>query len=238
MPASKTRTISAEQLDFSEAGSTAVVSDSLRYILPVPGLADGGEPWDHPAGERAGQSFTDRHGRPIKGRGVVFFDPDDQSWEAAPGDGTGVIIFSPITPGQAQRLNLFARSLRTDPERLTLDEIKAIVAFAIVDLAISSAHASNRTFVREAMLPEEDMVSGGLGLYRRRADHICRAVYVAGAGRFLGPAASPQKFRDGAVILQHGDDVRLVQPTSFEATYRLLDGRPALVELLTRQEPA
>ncbi|HEX4097302.1 MAG TPA: hypothetical protein VHX64_11275, partial [Caulobacteraceae bacterium] len=70
-----------------------------------------------------------------------------------------------------------------------------------------------------------------------RADQVCRAVYVPGSGSFLGPAASPQLFLAGAVILKHGDSVRLVQPVSFEAGYRFMDGRPARVSELASQSP-
>src|SRR5580698_7178463 len=71
-------------------------------------------------------------------------------------------------------------------------------------------------------------------LHQRKRD-ICRAVHIAGKGSFLGPAASPQRFADGVVIVKHGDSVRAVQPISFEANYQFLDGRPARMAELPTQ---
>ncbi|HWA62105.1 MAG TPA: hypothetical protein VG939_12065 [Caulobacteraceae bacterium] len=227
------RTIRAEQIDFGDDASTLVVSDSLRFVLPVPALAGGGEPLDHPDGG----AFLDRDGRPIQGRGVVFFDPDDASWEVASGDGTAVILISPVDEAQGARLGEKVASLADDPARLTLEQIKAVLRYAIEDLGVRSTHASTRAFVAAALTPVARDERAGFGLHRRRADDPCRAVFVSGQGQFLGPAASPQVFTDGAVILRHGRDVRLVQRDSFEKTYRFPDGRPARVKDLARQRP-
>lgn len=232
-----TEFIRADQFDFSEAASTPVVSDSLRFVLPVPAWADGGEPLDYPRGERAGQPFTDRDGRPIIGRGIVFFDPDDRSWEAVRGDGTGVILFSPLTADQGARLAKAVLARKAILDDLTLADIKAIVRYATRTLRIASSHASTREYVAEAFQPEDPAGLPGFGLHRRLANDVCRAVFVEGEGAFLGPAASPQVFDDGAVILRHGDETRLVQWRSFEMTYRLLDGRRATVDNLARQVP-
>jgi hypothetical protein len=223
------RVLTASQIDFSEGASTAVISDAFRFVLPVPVLAGGGEPLLAPDGA----PLVDRDGRTIEGRGIVFLDPDDQSWEVAPGDGTGVILFSPMTPATAAAL----RQRIAEAGKLDVAELKAIIAFAVGELGIRASYASTRAYVTVAMAPEPGAVEQGIGLYRRRADQVCRAVYVPGSGSFLGPAASPQLFLEGAVILKHGDSVRLVQPVSFEAGYRFMDGRPARVSELASQSP-
>jgi hypothetical protein len=232
------RTITADQIDFGVEASTPVFSDTLRFVLPVPAFPDGGEPLVHPPGDRAGEAFKDRNGRPILGRGVVFFDPDDRSWEVAPGDGSGVVIFGPITESQGARLVAKVKAFAGDPNDLTLDQLKAVIRFAGGDLGIRTAYSSTKTYVATAMTAVNTDGRSAYGLHRRKAGDLCRAIYVEGRGRFLGPAASPQLFADGAVILRHGESIRLIQPRSFEETYRLLDGRPARVSELATQSPA
>ena len=62
-------------------------------------------------------------------------------------------------------------------------------------------------------------------LMRRRATAESRAIRVTGRGTFAGPAASPQVFEDGAVLVQREVDgrpvVHLVQPDVFVRDYRL-----------------
>jgi len=224
------RIISAAQIDFSERASAAVVSESLRFVLPVPKLKGGGELLVGPDGE----TLIDRDGKVIEGRGIVFFDPDDQSWEVAPGDGTGVLLFSPITREQGARLAAYIATLAR-PQDLRLEQLKAVIRFVIDELRLRSAYSSTRAYVAEAMAPAGELLAGS-GLHQRMRD-ICRAVRIAGKGSFLGPAASPQRFAHDVVILKHGDSVRAVQPLSFEANYQFLDGRPARMAELPTQAP-
>jgi len=53
---------------------------------------------------------------------------------------------------------------------------------------------------------------------------------------FEGPAASPQEFAQGGVIVEQGGKMRGVQPDIFVRTYRLSDGRPisAVTDLKTQ----
>jgi hypothetical protein len=231
-----TRTITAGDIDFSERASTLVYSDTLRFILPVPKLAGGGERLVAPPGEKAAESFQDRKGRPIQGRGIVFFNSDDDCWQAARGDGTAVIILSPLDETQGAKLAQKAKALNRDPDALTLDQLKAVIACAR-ELGIGAAYDSTRAFVAERMTPFDPKALAGFGLHWRKAGDTCRAVFVPGAGRYRGPAATPQTFRNGAVMLKQGESVRLVQPRSFEATYRLPNGRLAKVAELKAQEP-
>jgi hypothetical protein len=230
------RTLSADDLDFGEDASTLVYSDTLRFILPVPSLAGGGEPFAPPAGEMRNESFTDRRGRPIQGRGIVFFNPDDRCWQVAHGDGTAVINIGPMTEGEAAVLIAKISSLSPDPERLTLDDLKAVIGYAVDTLKMRAVFSSSRAYVAERMMPVDAAASPGLGLHRRRAHDYCRVVFVPGAGQFLGPAATPQVFKNGAVIVKQGDDIRLIQADVFADHYRFPDGRPARVSELKMQD--
>jgi len=230
------RTITAADLDFSDEASSLVYSDTLRFILPVPKLKGGGEPLAPPPGEKATGAFLDHRGRPIKGRGVVFYNPDDECWQAAPGDGSAVIVFSPVDEAKGAELAAKALSFSPDPEALTLEQIKAIVAFA-GELGIGAAYDSTRAFVAQRMRPFDRKAPRGFGLHWRKAHDKCRAIFIPGAGQFHGPAATPQTFRNGAVIIKQGKSMRLAQARSFAATYRFTDGRPAVVSELKQQDP-
>jgi hypothetical protein len=231
-----TRTLSAHDFDFGDSASTLVYSDTLRFILPVPKLEGGGELLHPPPGE-AGESFKDHHGNPIQGRGVAFFNPADDCWQVARGDGAAVIIIAPVTEDQGDLLMAKVRSLSADPERLTLEQLKAMISYALDELKMRAAFDSSRAYVAERMTPVHAGEPPGLGLHRRKVHDYCNAVFVPGAGRFLGPAASPQVFKKGAVILRQGDDVRLLQPDWFTVHYRFPDGRAALVSELKVQDP-
>jgi hypothetical protein len=63
------------------------------------------------------------------------------------------------------------------------------------------------------------------GLKKRDDRDVCHAVYVPGRFVFEGPAASPQIFENGGVIVEQGGKFRGVQPDIFLRTYRLQDGR-------------
>jgi len=227
------RLLRADQVDFSDGASTPVMSDSYRFVLPVPAWPGGGEPFARPDGE----PLVDRDGRLIEGRGLVFLDPDDNCWEVAPGDGSAVILFSPVAEAVAAALSRRIGELAATPEALSLADLKTLIAFAVGDLGIRASYATSKAVVAQTMIAEPAAAASGCGLHRRRADQVCRAVYVPGAGAFQGPAASPQRFVDGAVIIRHGESVRLVQPISFEAGYRFLDGRPARIAELATQSP-
>jgi len=232
-----THTLSADDFDLGESASTLVYSDSLRFILPVPKLEGGGEPLDPPPGEDERGSFKDRQGRAIEGRGIVFFNPADDCWQVARGNGAAVIIIAPVTEAQGDALMAKVRSLSPDPERLTLEQLKAIIRYAIETLKMRAVFDSTRAYVAEKMTPVDPAAPPGLGLHRRKVHDHCYAVFVPGSGRFLGPAATPQVFRKGAVILRQGVDVRLLQPTWFTDHYRFPDGRPALASELKVQDP-
>ena len=229
------RLITADQIDFSPKASTAVASDTLRFVLPVPKFQGGGEPLKPPAGAAP---FRDRNGEPVTGRGVVFFNPDDQCYQAAPGDGQAVVIFSPVTQRQASRLMAKIGDLVQDPNCLTLAQFKDVLHFADEALSIPAQYNATREFVAGAMLRVAPATGiEAYGLHRRSRLDLCEAVYVPGAGAFLGPAATPQRFDDGAVIVRHAGDAHLVQVEVFEATYKLANGRSVRVKDLAVQSP-
>ena len=171
------RLLRPDQIDFSDGASTPVVSGSFRFVLPVPAWPDGGEP------------LVDREGNAIEGRGVAFLDPDDNCWEVAPGDGSAVILFGPVTESVAAALSRRIAELAATPDALSPQQLRMLIAFAVGELGVRASYASSKAVVADTMTAEPAAVASGCGLHRRRADQVCRAVHVPGDGAFLGPAA-------------------------------------------------
>jgi len=225
------RTITAAEVNFEPDLITAVISSAQKFIVPVP--AFGGEPLVYPAGhEKSGQPIVDFEGRPIGANGLIFFNDKDQSVQAVAGDGQGVIIINEVTADQAARLHQKVGGFTPDPNALTLNQLKQVLEYARSDLKLGDMYNSTRAFVREKMTPAADgqvaagngKVSDDYGFKKRDDRDICRAVYVSGPFVLEGPAATPQVFEDGGVIVRHGDDYRGVQPDVFVRTYRLVNG--------------
>jgi hypothetical protein len=229
------RLITADQIDFGPKASTPVVSDTLRFVIPVPAFKGGGEPLEPPQGSGP---FLDWAGKPITGSGVVFYNPDDRCYQAAQGDGKEVVIFGLITQREAKQLAAATANLAADPNKLTLAQFKSLLQFAAEDMGQIAIYNSARAAVESTMVRAgPDTGIADFGLYRRSGQDLCDAVFVPGDGVFQGPAATPQEFTDGAVIIRQGDDVHLVQTTSFEATYKHPDGSAILVSELVVQSP-
>ena len=224
-------TITAADLHFDPDRSTAVISSAQKFVIPVP--AFGGEPLVYPQGhDKSGQPILDFEGRPIGERGLIFFNDKDQSVQAVAGDGQGVVIVNEVTAEQAERLYQKVGSFNPDPDALTPNQLKQVLDYARADLKLGDMYNSTRTFVRSKMTPalalDGSRVNGkaieDYGFKKRDDRDICRAVYVAGRFALEGPAATPQLFEDGGVIVEQGGQHRGVQPEVFVRTYRLVNG--------------
>lgn len=235
------RTIAPTDLKVGQEFSTPVISNAQKFILPVPALGMAGEPLVYPAGyEKAGQPIVDYKGEPIGDRGLVFFNGKDKSWQAVKGDGEGAVIINEVTQEQAQKLYEKVQSLKPDPNQLTLDELKQVLTFAQQQLGLVDMYNSTQSFVQEKMTPviagDIPMVNGkevaAYGFKKRDERDINQAIYIPGTFVFQGPAASPQKFEQGGVIVEQGGKMRGVQPDIFVRTYQLSDGR-AIAEVST-----
>lgn len=229
-----TKIVKAEDLQFGPGLSTPVISQAQKFILPVPALGSAGEKLVYPTNhEHAGEPITDWQGNPVGDTGVVFFNSKDKAWQAAPGDGNAVIIINEVTEEQATKIREKIREFRQDPNDLSLGEIKQVLTFVRDQLGIGDMYNSTKQFVVEHMTPalrnEEASAQSKTpevyGLMKRDDKDICQAVYVPGTFVFQGPAATPQVFKDGGVLIQQGDSIRGVQPDVFQRTYQHADGR-------------
>jgi hypothetical protein len=233
-PQTQARKVTPADLRFDPADSTAVISAAQKFIIPVPAFGSSGEPLVYPKGyEKAGLPILDYEGKVIGERGLVFFNAKDKSWQAVAGNGDGVIIINEVTREQADRLYQSIQSFQPNPNQLTLNQLKQVLAFAREELQLGDMYNSTRPFVKTKMTPAvagEVLRAGGkeieaYGLKKRDDRDVCHAVYVPGRFVFEGPAASPQVFEKGGVIVEQSGKFRGVQPDIFLRTYRLQDGR-------------
>jgi hypothetical protein len=222
------RRVSPADLRFDPANSTVVISSAQKFILPVPKLIAGGEPLVYPAGhEKAGQPILDYQGKQIGDKGLVFFNAKDQAWQAVAGDGEGVIIINEVNQEQAAELDRKVKELNADPNQLTLPQLKQVLDYARDELKLNDMYNSDRAFVKSKMTPVAVGDSdAAYGLKKRDDRDLCQAVYVPGKFTFEGPAATPQVFENGGVIVKQGEEFRGLQPDIFMRTYRLQSGQP------------
>jgi len=227
------RKIVAADLKTGPGFSTPVISDAQKFIIPVPAFNGDGEPLVYPKeNTKAGQTILDYEGNPIGKKGIVFFNFKDQSLQAAASDGKSVIIINEVTQEQAAQLENMIHKLHPDPSQLTLKELKQALSFAHENLGLGDMYNSTKSFVREKMtpvLPNEKTDKSKdefFGLKKRDDRDVNQAIFIEGAFVFEGPAASPQKFENGGVIVEQGGKMRGVQPDIFMRTYKLADGSP------------
>lgn len=222
--------ITADQLNWDNA--THVVSNAQKFVLPIPAWNENGQPLVYPAGhEKAGQPITDWQGKPIGDKGLVFMNYKDNAYQAVMGDGHGVIIMNQVTEQQAMQLRDKIHQYQQDPAYLTPGQVQDVLAYAKNELGISDVYNSDKGFIGNKMTPVDQGLNFGaggqpveaFGLFKRDDRDVCQAIRIEGAGEFQGPAATPQKFENGAVIVKQGESIRLVQPGIFEETYRFSD---------------
>ena len=245
-------TITQAGMNFDEGAK--VVSGAQKFIIPVPTFAEngGGEDLVYPKGATdkdgnsvAGQPITDWQGKPIGEpgeKGVVFFNHKDQSYQAVKADGNGVVIMNQVTDEQGMKLQ---EKIGGDPGKLSIEEFKGALEYAHSDLGVGDMYNSDRDFIKSKMNAMETSETGvaQYGLHRRDDRDVCDVLFVEGKGEFQGPAATPQKFEDGAVILRQpnskaedGFSYRLIQPDAFKETYKNKDGSEIKLSELPRHE--
>ncbi|MBO0932541.1 hypothetical protein [Fibrella aquatilis] len=225
------RTIKAAELKTGPGYSTPVISKAQKFIIPVPAFGAKGELLIYPEEQpKAGQPILDYKGNPIGERGIVFFNEKDQSWQAAPGDGQSVIIINEVTQKQAEKLYHRIYDLQLSLDELSITQLKQVLDYAKQELELKDMYNSTRSFIQEKMTPVssgkrtpagEDDVYG----FKKRDDRdVNQAIYIPGAFLFEGPAASPQQFTRGGVIIEQNGTTRGIQPGIFMRTYTLADG--------------
>lgn len=141
-----------------------------------------------------------------------------------------MIIINEVTQQQAEKLHQKINELQPSPDKLSVIQLKQVLAYAQQKLALKDVYNSTRSFIRQKMTPigtTSAILNDANDVYgfKKRDDRdVNQAIYIPGAFLFEGPAASPQKFTNGGVIIEQGGKMRRVQPDVFVRTYTLADG--------------
>ncbi|MFN7662135.1 MAG: hypothetical protein ACK5PQ_00160 [Alphaproteobacteria bacterium] len=240
--ASSTPAWQLDQLDFSQA--RPVISNASKFVIPVEVCPE--EECDEffVPGTDPQVPLTNYEKKPLEGKGIVFWNGKDKSWQGARADtlvdGGAVVVLNNVDGKMAQNiLTHMAASLGLELEQLQgkvrtekklglkVSQLKEILESIRIKFGLEDMYDTTVGYVSKNMQASAQW-SGvpeyPLGLYVKNRD-ICQALYLAGSGSFQGPAGTPQVFSDGAVILkQDGQAARLIQRDVFLATYTPLDG--------------
>lgn len=222
-----TRIVKPADLQTGVAKSTSVISNAQKFIIPIPVLEDG-EPLVYPKGQaKAGEPILDYEGKPIGESGIVFFNYEDKTVQAAPGDGRGVVIINEVTEEQANALYEEIGKFGKEPANWNLQILKSVIAFAHNQLGLLDMYNSTQDFIKENMtdVGKKDKYTTNIFGFKKRDDRdVLQAIYIPGSFIFEGPAATPQQFENGGVIVEQGGKMRGIQPEIFLRTYRFADG--------------
>ncbi|MCB0318576.1 MAG: hypothetical protein KDD56_07450 [Bdellovibrionales bacterium] len=220
----------AADFDLSPNKATAVISAAQKFIIPVPNLGDNGEDLINP---NTGEQIKDYKGRPIGSKGIVFYNGADRTPQAAPGDGSAVIIINEVTDAEAAKLHKKIAEVASNADELTLSQLKAVLRFAVEELKLCDMYNSTKSFVNEKMSyvnsPKRESdgeIQTACGLMKRDDKDICYAAFVRGAFS-LRTGSDTERihlFTNGGVVLRQGDIIRGVQPEIFIRTYKFADG--------------
>ncbi|MCP3868008.1 MAG: hypothetical protein GY703_07935 [Gammaproteobacteria bacterium] len=216
--------VRASEISFRTA--TPVTSDAQKLVIPVPVFIDGGEPLVYPeSDERAGDPICDGDDNPLGENGVVFWNTPDRCWQAAPADGSHVIIFNQTSKQEAEFL-LKKYTEHGGPARMSLAGIKAFMEYA-TSIGLSDFYLSTAGYARTCLMP---VISDALqieykgvitGLMKQNEQAIAKAVYQEGLLKFVNTEGVIQDMSDGCVIVQQGNSIHAIQPGIFCQTYRL-----------------
>ncbi|WP_333023559.1 hypothetical protein [Wolbachia endosymbiont of Pentidionis agamae] len=188
-----------------------------------------GEPvLDEQGNSIGGKQITNWEGKPIGDKGLVFFNYIDRCYQAVQCDGSGVIILNLVKQEEAEKLDIYIKEAYDNNQGAhILELIKKILQHAKT-LNLIDRYNSSIEYIKDKMKPIGCKTCPygpyPYGLYQRNQD-ICHAVYIPGSGKFPGPAATFQTFFNGAVIVKHGNDMRLIQPKEFLDSHKHLDGK-------------
>lgn len=243
-------TIFANQLDFSGDKSIPVISDTRKYILPIP---DQGETVKIPhglkysgLGTRKGEPIFDAEGKPFSGKGIAVYNPEDHQWVAArtgkEGDDREVFIINGVTRKEIALLDA-KRQTWGNPDKPTVTEINAMLKYAsTISMAaghgnipqdgssiLKTIYPSQVGYVKRALkdaFAQDSSLTSLYGAKERKKEMVCRAVYIDHPFELFHKYGHSERTYHGAMIVDRGEgDYGIVQNFRAERSYKHADGR-------------
>ena len=245
--------ITAQDVNWDKGAE--VVSNAQKFVIPVPQFE--GEALIYPEGAKdkdgksiAGNPIVDWQGQPIGEKGVVFFNPKDQAWQAVKSDGQGVVILNQVTEPQGQKLIAKIKDLTGgDPSLLSLSQFKDILSFASSEVGWEKPdmYNSDRDFIKKKMnaLEATDTGIAQFGLFRRDDRDVCKALLAEGPAEFQAPTSGGVMVKqpigeEGGVLLRQPDGkaflFRKIDIEAMQETYTHKDGRKLSVSELPKHQ--
>lgn len=245
--------ITAQDVNWDKGAE--VVSNAQKFVIPVPTFE--GEALIYPEGAKdkdgksiAGNPIVDWQGQPIGEKGVVFFNPKDQAWQAVKSDGQGVVILNQVTEPQGQKLIAKIKDLTGgDPSLLSLDQFKDVLSFATSEVGWEKPdmYNSDRDFIKKKMnaLEATDTGIAQFGLFRRDDRDVCKALLAEGPAEFQAPTSGGVLVKqpigeEGGVLLRQPDGkaflFRKIDIEAMQETYTHKDGRKLSVSELPKHQ--
>jgi hypothetical protein len=232
------------------ADSTKVVSSAAKLIVGVTAVSQK----DLKTVDTT-EGLNDWEGKPLPIKPCVKFMNAQESLQAVDVDGKGVIIVNNVKPEDARQMFEKIRQLTEcsnlkksieDGEYNTSPRIIRLFIHFINEMGYKDVYNSDTTFVEKNMTPvypdNQEYMHGNketpLGFFKRDSRDICYAFFVPGRVEFEGPAATAQKAENGAYIVLHGKELRLIQQTIFNETYVRVDGKPVSADEFAQYKPA
>lgn len=216
--------------DLNFQNALSVIPATQSFILPVPVLKDGGDAFVFPKGDkRKGQPLTGENGENITGRGIVFLNSKDKSWQAVKGDGTGVIVVNGVSLEQAKALQKKAMQLSSgQPESMDKDKIKLFLKYTHA-LGLKDVVQADKDFVSSQMRMVEVWDTGidNFGFYSYNQDKSVQAIRFSGMVTFTDSTLSKQSFESGCVVVKDSkEEYSVIKPDVFLKTYTKPNGSP------------
>lgn len=174
---------------------------------------------------RKGDPILNIHGD-VKGVGLVFKNFTDNAVQCARGDGTKIIIINGISAAQGKALmKAYGEIIGPDSQKATAQQIHKLLDYAHTKLGIDDFFNGNQGKAKDYEPVRLHGASRDCGVFLRRSDEERFAVIGCGEGTYMGPAASPQRFKDHVVAVGNAEHIWLVQSSAFLNTYRHADDR-------------
>lgn len=228
-----TKTLSAEDFDFSKATPVIADANKPRLLIPVGNTA--GHPLVYPDGPKKGDFIGDDYNPPIKDKlGLVFLNATENNYVRLPTDGTGYIIMNSVNEEKGKLIVDKVHSFNKDPEKLTEEQYLEVVKFAH-SIGVTNTYNTDDKYVLgnpEKNKPaafinsKESFDATGerpFGLYTRAQDTL-KAIFVEGPVNISGRHVIGGEFPNGAVVVDTKADITPIQPDIALDTYLKADG--------------